>query len=512
LGIRKDLRRLKVYVIDSASTNEVDDGVSLEAFEEGGVVRQRIWIHIADAGQYAPPGSALWAAARRRGTSLYLPHNSFGMFPSSVGAGVMGLNGGDCRALSLGCEIDSDGALLPDTITITPSIVRVTYRLTYVDADEMFAEGSAYAEEWQLGALLQAAQRRRAHRIARGSAEAAPYPPVPRGVPSVRKSRAAGDGARMEVRIRLEVSHNAGANETAAVAPVPGNGRRKPARVAETEPVSPSALLVTEAMILAGEALGRWGGKVGGLALPYRRQPAPDQRAREFESEYLKMLEKTDAGGSGLCATWYARRFNEPASVGTEPGPHAGIGLEAYVQWSSPIRRYCDLQVHCAVKRHLRRAKVLEILAEGGEVPGSLTDADLGVPLSALLDGRDDVPPDADINYGESTGLQKGARQLQNKSQAYWMLEFVRRLIADLPEGDTDGRTFRATVLGCTDSKNLLYVVYFHDLGLEKIYRSERGNLEPGDVIWLALSGADPGLGILRMSAVATPVGFGRCS
>jgi exoribonuclease II len=42
---------------------------------------------------------------------------------------------------------------------------------------------------------------------------------------------------------------------------------------------------------------------------------------------------------------WYARRFFNKVSVSEETGPHYGMGLDCYVQWTSPIRRLTDLQV-----------------------------------------------------------------------------------------------------------------------------------------------------------------------
>ena len=83
LGLRQDFRHHKAFTIDSASTSEIDDGLSVEAFDdEDGRKRYRYWIHIADADRWAPRDSALFEVARRRATSLYLPHGSIPMFPS----------------------------------------------------------------------------------------------------------------------------------------------------------------------------------------------------------------------------------------------------------------------------------------------------------------------------------------------------------------------------------------------------------------------------------------------
>lgn len=72
-----------MYTIDSVSTSEIDDGLSLEALmNEDGSTRQRIWVHIADADRWAPRNSEAFQIAARRGTSLYLPTGSIPMFPA----------------------------------------------------------------------------------------------------------------------------------------------------------------------------------------------------------------------------------------------------------------------------------------------------------------------------------------------------------------------------------------------------------------------------------------------
>ena len=87
LGIRRDFRHHKLYTIDSASTSEIDDALSVETIdgdekEDGGEKRYRYWIHIADADRWAPRDSDLFQVAKERGTSLYLPQGSISMLPS----------------------------------------------------------------------------------------------------------------------------------------------------------------------------------------------------------------------------------------------------------------------------------------------------------------------------------------------------------------------------------------------------------------------------------------------
>lgn len=284
LGLRQDLRHLKVYTIDGASTAEIDDGVSIEVFPGDGEGRHRIWVHIADAERWAPPDSDLFETARRRITSLYLPHGSISMFPTTVGTDLMSLKANqDVCALSLGVELNDDGSIDESSLVVTPSLIRVSYRLTYDDVNEMLEEGIAYSEEWELGTLLMAATKRREFRIRNGSTEGMVPNPVPFAAVSIFPDKEAPDSVGISVNV--EVSHNAANNKT-ATAEVDTDAS---SIAVLAEPVSAAYLLVTEAMILAGEALGRWKGVVDTeedssteesdyencLRLPFRTQREP---------------------------------------------------------------------------------------------------------------------------------------------------------------------------------------------------------------------------------------------
>jgi exoribonuclease R len=283
LGLRKDLRHMKVYTVDSASTSEIDDGLSIEVVKkDDGTERHRIWVHIADADRWAPRDSVLFETARRRITSLYLPHGSISMFPSICSADLMSLKANqDACALSMSVELNDDGSIDASSITFTTSVIRVSYRLTYDDVDEMLEEGIGYSEEWELGALLNAATKRRQYRIARGSAEGLVPTPVPFSSVSINHNKSAPDG--IGISVNVQVSHNAGKNRTTEAE---STSEAKNASVF-TEPASSANLLVTEAMIMAGEALGRWKmrldkedeqgdeGAINQLRIPFRTQPPP---------------------------------------------------------------------------------------------------------------------------------------------------------------------------------------------------------------------------------------------
>lgn len=176
----------------------------------------------------------------------------------------------DKCALSLGVELNSDGTIHAPSIVVTPSLVHVNYRLTYDQVDEMLDEGVGYTEEWEIGALLSAAIKRRGHRVRRGSTEGmVPYP-IPKSMVTATKRSGAKDGDTSDgggeggeyydISLRIETTHNSGTNMTAIGSKMTtttkgggdacDDGHYDP----YCSPVSSSQLIVTEMMIL-GESI-----------------------------------------------------------------------------------------------------------------------------------------------------------------------------------------------------------------------------------------------------------------
>jgi len=524
LELRKDFRQMKVYTIDGAFTADIDDGLSVEVLtNEDGSVRNRFWIHIADADRWAPRDSNMFMLARQRATSIYIPTGSVHMFPPSLGTGVMSLRQGyDCNALSLGVELLPDGSINTSSILMSPSTVRVSYRLTYDEVDEMLEEGVGYNEEWQLGAMLAAAKKRRALRISNGSSEGMVQSPIPQGTVNVVPT---DDKTDVSLSLSIEVSHNSGVNQTSTASVSSSDSTNfHPA------PVSQAFLLVTEMMILAGEAIGKWRESsalqkkdLNGdypqlkneLVLPYRCQSGPDFKTRIAETNTNNNLRISKAGG-GYCQAWYYRRFFKKVRISEMCEGHAALGLDCYVQWTSPIRRFSDLQVHAAVKRYLRRERINELLCDRSPIPPGLTSSDLGCAIPTQVDlsiGEnrsfeyfiEDEPHDV-IDFKDNLALSNAARPLQRKSQEYWMFEYIRRLIEENP----NEVSFSCVVLGCVDPVRQQYAIYLHELGLEHRYLSEIGELEPGKSLWLKVLNINPRQGLLTFTIASKTSGLNK--
>lgn len=287
---RRDLTHLHTYTIDDASTREIDDALSIEFLEDG---RQRLWIHIADPTRWVLPGSELDVEARKRVTTIYLPEIVIPMFPLELAAGPMSLRQGEISsALSFGVVLDEVGAI--EDVEICPSHIKVSYRLTYDDADEMLEMGV----EKELTEIAAAAQLRYRWRIDRGAIDI--------GLPD------------QDIKV---------------VDGVPSIGV-----IDDT----PSRQMVAEMMVLSGAAAAQFCAERE-IAVPYRTQPAP-----ELPSE-----DELALFGNGHARSFAIMRCMKKGEVSTAPDRHAGLGLDFYSQVTSPIRRYSDLIAHYQIKAAL---------------------------------------------------------------------------------------------------------------------------------------------------------------
>jgi hypothetical protein len=410
--------------------------------------------------------------------------------------GVMSLRPNvDTCALSLGVEINDDGSINIDSLEVTQSKIKINYRLSYDDVDDMLMEGVGYAEEWQLGALMTAATKRRSYRIRNGSTEGMIPQSIPQSWVSTHEDDKEPDG--IGIKVSVDASHNSGRNQTSEISSSGG----------EVNSVSDSNLLVTEMMILAGEALGKWklrldtepatfcGRLENTLALPFRSQPKPEFWAREKE---YKMLQDLLEFKHGYCHAWYARRFLSPVAIGPEPKSHFGLGIAAYVQWTSPIRRFGDLQVHAAVKRFLRRRRVHDLLFSGKEIPQGLAQVDLGCPVPVDGVADDDASTvDADIDFTWGKSLVPASKAVNRQSQQYWLYEYLNR---QLQNGTPP--IFEGIVLGCVDPERLQYAVYLPEIGCEHRYLSQKGFLNPGEVLKLQVVSVIPRMNLMTLALI----------
>ena len=281
--LRLDLTGLPAYAIDDEGNLDPDDALSLDG--------DRLWVHIADAAALALSNSTADLEARARGATLYLPETTIPMLPKEaiprLGLGLTEIS----PALSFGLNLDAEGAVTD--VEITPSWVRVR-RLSYDEVETRL-------DEEPFRGLYELAERYQARRRANGAI----FIDLP------------------EVKMRVS----------------DGRVEIKPL------PRLRSRMLVTEAMVMVGEAAARFA-LARGLPFPFTTQEV--------------MVDATDRQPVGLAAMYALRRTLRPRQYSSQPGPHGSLGLEFYAQITSPLRRYLDLVAHQQLRACLRGGDPLE--------------------------------------------------------------------------------------------------------------------------------------------------------
>lgn len=278
---RADYSALEAFTIDDESTADMDDALTVEFRDEG----FRLGIHIADPSSFVAPGDPLDTEALRRGLSVYLPSGSVPMFPERLAHGLASLKQGELRpTLSFMVEVGPDDEVLG--WEITRGQVRVARRLDYDETDEIF-RGRADP----LAPELRALQR----------------------LGDALMERRLDAGAMVILQPELKVSLDGGVT------------------VKRIETDTPARIMIGEMMILANSLAAQYALEHT-LPVLFRAQDPPENpELIGARIPYDPVRFRT------LFRGVRPSRFTEYAL------PHAGLGLEAYIQITSPIRRYADL-------------------------------------------------------------------------------------------------------------------------------------------------------------------------
>ena len=331
LSDRMDLRDLPMVTIDGEDAKDLDDAVSL--YRKDG--SYHLGVHIADVSHYVKEGSALDAEALRRGTSVYLADRVSPMLPHVLSNVVCSRNAGEDRlALSCLMKLNAQGEVVD--YTIAPSVIRVDERMTYTavaailekEDPQECARYERFVPMFRDMAALSALIRENRHR------------------------RGAVDFDFPESRIRLD-------EEGHPVEIVP-HERNTATR------------LIEDFMLLANETVAQhfyW------LQMPflYRTHETPDQdkmrRLATFvhnlgysmkigqeevhPKELQKLLEKAEGTPEENLIGRLTLRSMKQARYTTQCTGHFGLARRYYCQFTSPIRRYPDLQIHRIIKEQL---------------------------------------------------------------------------------------------------------------------------------------------------------------
>ena len=328
---RLDLRDLPMVTIDGEDAKDLDDAVSLYR-KEG---QYHLGVHIADVSHYVREDSALDREALRRGTSVYLADRVIPMLPHVLSNGVCSLNAGEDR-LALSCLMTLNGQGEVTDYAIAPSVIRVKERMTYTcvaailekDDPEESARYESLVPMLRDMARLSGLIRERRHR------------------------RGAVDFDFPESRIRLDE-----------------NGR--PAEILPQQR-NTATRLIEDFMLLANETVAQhfyW------LQTPflYRTHETPEQdkmralaafvhglgysmkvgQEEVHPKELQKLLERAEGTPEENLIGRLTLRSMKRAHYTTRCEGHFGLASRFYCHFTSPIRRYPDLQIHRIIKEQL---------------------------------------------------------------------------------------------------------------------------------------------------------------
>lgn len=329
---RRDLRGLLMVTIDGEDAKDLDDAVSL-TFDGS---HYHLGVHIADVTNYVQENSALDREALLRGTSVYLADRVIPMLPFELSNGICSLNEGEVRlALSCLMEIDEKGNVVDHEIC--ESVIQTNHRMTYTSVNKILTgadaeESKKYADVCEM--LLQMGELSKILR-------------------AKRHKRGAIDFDFPEAKIVLDE-----AGRPIDIHPYERNAATK---------------LIEDFMLAANETVAEdfyWRQS----PFVFRTHEKPDAEKilrleifiRNFgyglktnkeavhPKEIQKLLDRIEGTPEEALIARLALRSMKQAKYTTDCSGHFGLAAQYYCHFTSPIRRYPDLQIHRIIKEHLR--------------------------------------------------------------------------------------------------------------------------------------------------------------
>lgn len=330
---RVDLRDVQMVTIDGEDAKDLDDAVSLTV-EDG---MYKLGVHIADVTNYVQEYSALDREALKRGTSVYLVDRVIPMLPHALSNGICSLNEGvDRLALSCLMTINKKGEVVDHKLC--ESVIHSNRRMTYTSVKKILedrdAEEIAKYEELvpmfeQMGELA-AILRKKRHK--RGSIDF-DFP---------------------ETKVILDKK-----GHPVEIKPYERNTATK---------------LIEEFMLIANETVAEhffW----QETPFVYRTHETPDAEKIEklvtfirnfglnlkaghrediHPKEIQKLLDTISGTDAEAMISRLTLRSMKQAKYSTESTGHFGLACKYYCHFTSPIRRYPDLQIHRIIKEEYR--------------------------------------------------------------------------------------------------------------------------------------------------------------
>ncbi len=329
---RMDIRGWTMVTIDGEDAKDLDDAISITK-EDGNYI---LGVHIADVTNYVQENSALDREALKRGTSVYLVDRVIPMLPHTLSNGICSLNAGEDRlALSCIMTINEKGAVIDHKISET--VVHIDERMSYTSVKKILEEEDAseierYREFVPMFKLMEELSGiLREKRTQRGSIDF-DFP---------------------ETKMILDES-----GKPIEIKPYDRNVATK---------------IIEDFMLLANETVAEdyfW----QEIPFVYRTHETPDEdKIKKLATfihnfghsmhisnkevrpkEIQKLLAKVEGTAEDALISRLALRSMKQAKYTSENTGHFGLAAQYYCHFTSPIRRYPDLQIHRIIKDNLR--------------------------------------------------------------------------------------------------------------------------------------------------------------
>ncbi len=325
---RKDLRTLPFVTIDGEDAKDFDDAVYCHRNEQG----YQLYVAIADVTHYLRPDSALDVSAKERGNSVYFSQRVVPMLPEVLSNELCSLKPNQDRLVMV-CDmsLNNEGSVIE--YHFYEAVIHSNARLIYGEVAKLIEEG-----EFKYPALIP---------------DLKVFHELFEKLILLRKIRGAIDFETVDTRVIFD---NKGKIEK--IVPVKRNVAHR---------------MIEEAMLLANVCAADY---LHSKNIPtlYRIHDTPDPTKIEALRDYLKAFGLRMAGGENPTAKDYAKlldriqsrpdahiiqtvmlRSLRQAVYSPKNAGHFGLAYEAYLHFTSPIRRYPDVLVHRALKHVINK-------------------------------------------------------------------------------------------------------------------------------------------------------------
>ncbi len=326
---REDFTGYKTVTIDGEDAKDLDDAISLDILENGNFL---LGVHIADVSHYVRENTPLDKEAYKRGTSVYLVDRVIPMLPHKLSNGICSLNPHEDR-LALSCIMEINHKAEVVNHRVVKSVIHSDKRMTYTAVREVLEEKTPVLLE-EYADFVDMLENMNRLRIL---------------LAEKRKKRGSVNFDLPESKIILDE-----------------NG--KPIDIKPYER-SIATNMIEEFMLICNETIAEdffW----QEVPFLFRSHEIPDEQKLQKMEDFIRnfgyhlkgskddihpkaiqqMLLKAEGKDEERIITRVVLRSMKQARYTAENGGHFGLAAKYYCHFTSPIRRYPDLQIHRIIK------------------------------------------------------------------------------------------------------------------------------------------------------------------